>query len=250
MEPSLNRQSDDERTREDQGFRSIGSLLPRIANLPPGWDSTPPKSQPSSETTGSRCLVPKAGSSVGPAPSETAAARLLAGGGPTPEDRRAAERETEAWLRLPAQSWLGFKEVVQYEAATGQFLGVRWEFNPAAGTEAQRTAAMALLKSCPPRAPVQEIMGELTRLRVLTIARAEDQGDLTLKLAAYAEELSEFPIEVVRSACRGLAKREKWFPSWSELKADCDWRYAKARALRDALAKAARAAAGPENDPA
>ncbi|KKM12092.1 hypothetical protein LCGC14_1720340, partial [marine sediment metagenome] len=61
------------------------------------------------------------------------------------------------------------------------------------------------------------------------------QEDLAALIAIYAEELAEYPLDVVRDACRTWARREKWFPAWADLRALCEERVMKRRDLLMAL---------------
>ena len=85
------------------------------------------------------------------------------------------------------------------------------------------------------RAEPDDCEHELARLKVLTVARATGQDDLVAQIAIYAEELTEYPIDVVRESCRWWAAREKWFPSWTELRDACEERVMKRRAILTGL---------------
>jgi hypothetical protein len=83
--------------------------------------------------------------------------------------------------------------------------------------EAARQLVAAALQPSPPQMVVQE----LARLRMLTKSRASDETDREAAYVALAEELAEFPPDVIRSALRGIAQREVFFPALAELRDQC-----------------------------
>ena len=95
--------------------------------------------------------------------------------------------------------------------------------------EAERQSAIAMLEQLNQPAGQQFATLELTRLKVLTKSR-ERGDDLKLQIAVMAEELGTYPPDVVREACRTW--RSTWFPSWAELRDECD---AAAKMRRDLL---------------
>lgn len=101
--------------------------------------------------------------------------------------------------------------------------------------EADRQNALAIAEVAFTPAPKSVIGSELTRLRLLTKARAESQDDTRLMAAAYAQEMSAYPADCVVWACRKWARTEKWWPAWSELKALLDRAVAERKALREVL---------------
>ncbi len=76
---------------------------------------------------------------------------------------------------------------------------------------------------------------KLTELRALTVSRARGDIDTSLMAAAYTQRLAEYPPDVVVAACDGWANREEFWPSWAELKAECDKRMRGRDQIRDAL---------------
>lgn len=83
---------------------------------------------------------------------------------------------------------------------------------------------------------------KLAELRVLTVHRARDAGDMELMAGAYTQRLAEYPADIVVAACDGWANREEFWPSWAELKAECDKRMRGRAQIRIAL-RAYRASA-------
>lgn len=87
---------------------------------------------------------------------------------------------------------------------------------------------------CKPAGP--SVAGEeLAHLRVLTVHRDRDAKEMELMAVAYTQRLAEFPVDVVRAACKAWADREEFWPSWAELKAECDKRMRGRLQIREAL---------------
>jgi hypothetical protein len=75
-----------------------------------------------------------------------------------------------------------------------------------------------------------------SRCLQVTKAREIDSMDLRLMLEIFCDELAEFPEDVVQTAFRKWARREKWWPSLSEIRWECQ----KANRWRESFAKAVR----------
>jgi hypothetical protein len=67
----------------------------------------------------------------------------------------------------------------------------------------------------------QVVMGAAGRCLNLTKARQQDGMDLRLMIEGFADELAEFPEDVVATAFRKWAQREKWWPSLAEIRDQC-----------------------------
>lgn len=78
-----------------------------------------------------------------------------------------------------------------------------------------------------------ELAREVGRCLVLTKSRAINEDDQTLMIAALIDELAAFPRDVVATALRNWARREKWWPTLAELRAGCQraMRYRRALAI-------------------
>ena len=79
-------------------------------------------------------------------------------------------------------------------------------------------AAHSLLQRCLSAPSPQVIKTALAKLRAATRSRAEDEGDLAMTMQVLGDECAEYPPDVVRAACLRWMRREKWFPSLSELR--------------------------------
>jgi hypothetical protein len=68
------------------------------------------------------------------------------------------------------------------------------------------------------------IVGELTRLRLVTLGADRTEEDLFAAFTFYAEELEtrQYPADIVSSACRELARKQKFWPALSEIVDRCD----------------------------
>lgn len=76
---------------------------------------------------------------------------------------------------------------------------------------------------------------KLAELRVLTAHRARDGIDVELMAGAYTERLAAYPADIVVAAVEGWANREEFWPTWAELKAECDKRMRGRKMIRQAL---------------
>lgn len=81
------------------------------------------------------------------------------------------------------------------------------------------------------------IVSELARMRMMTKARPEAEGDLRLLGAGFAEEIRKYPSDVIRGACRKWSRTEKWWPSLAELTALLDRAVARRKFLEEAMAR-------------
>jgi hypothetical protein len=81
---------------------------------------------------------------------------------------------------------------------------------------------------CRPATP-ESVVAAATRCLTVTKAHAHDQTDIQAMLGIFADELQRFPEDVVVSAFRKFARREKFWPSFAEILDDCQrmarWRY-------------------------
>lgn len=105
---------------------------------------------------------------------------------------------------------------------------------PAADPASVQRALTEISRLCEPSGP--RVAGRhLTELLALTVSRSRDDVDRELMGAAYTERLSQYPADVVKTACSRWADREEFWPSWAELKAECDKHMRGRKQIRDAL---------------
>ena len=69
----------------------------------------------------------------------------------------------------------------------------------------------------------REIAEELTILNAKTVRRDSGDTDTGILVRAYAEELAEYPADVVRYVLKMSAKNNKFFPAWAELYEDLEF---------------------------
>jgi hypothetical protein len=108
-----------------------------------------------------------------------------------------------------------------------------------AGADPREAAGLLSIieAACQPDDGATVATRELAKLRRMTVSRASDDDDVGLMAAAYIDELSEYPPDVIEAACTRWRNRERWFPAWAELKAECDRLVRGRRDLRSALRK-------------
>jgi hypothetical protein len=80
-----------------------------------------------------------------------------------------------------------------------------------------------------------ELSEVFTKLYAKTIRRAEGEMDAALMVAAYAEELQEYPADVVVYVLKMSAKNNKFFPAWAELYEDLEFWGRRRMLLADAI---------------
>lgn len=96
------------------------------------------------------------------------------------------------------------------------------------------TTAQAVLDAAMPL-NAGDMTQELVKLSVKTKRRDNGDGDTSLLIAAYAEELAEYPADVVQYVLAMSARNNKFFPAWAELYEDLEfWGRSRLR-LRDAI---------------
>lgn len=117
-----------------------------------------------------------------------------------------------------------------------RFFGYRFVGEVAAEHVKAAEACLLDLEPLMAAAPMKLISQELLILGAKTVSRRESDLDGELRAMAYAEELSRYPDDVVVWACREwvrLGEQGKWWPSWAELRALCERRVERRRALAD-----------------
>lgn len=84
--------------------------------------------------------------------------------------------------------------------------------------------ARKILDALEAPAPRQMIIEALTMCAALTAQPKEDSGGAELRFHGMAARLAEWPGDVVLSALHHWPTRNKWFPTLSEIIAECDAR--------------------------
>lgn len=155
------------------------------------------------------------------------------------EARTTAEVERAILRSLPASVKAGIRQRSDFQ--TFEFIGFDL-VNPIDPTAARDV--LGWLDATSRRSGKVEMVQEITRCLSVTAARAKDQTDLKVMLAVMAEELSEFPADVVREALRTWAREEKWWPSLAEIRERCLKATRVQRSLKSVLKLALHKAEG------
>lgn len=214
---------------EERDLQPIGNLAKTIGrSLVPSASTLTPSSL-NSATTGAVSAGARASSSTGRGPSATAVARLPSvaqalGMGDSDEVRRAALRSLAPLLRSSLSSVCGSDWELEGFELTGQL--------PQDALPQLRALAATLNQRSMP----ELIVKHASRCLTVTKSREKDAVDLKLLLAILADELSEFPPDVVATAFRNWARREVWWPSLAEIRDACQrearWRRSFASIVR------------------
>lgn len=106
-----------------------------------------------------------------------------------------------------------------------------------ASPAAVRAALDDIERLCAP-ADLKLVASSLAKLKALTASRAKTGEDMSLTALAYTEELAAYPADVVVAACKAWQSANTWWPSWAELKNECDKRMMGRTQIRDALRRA------------
>lgn len=80
-----------------------------------------------------------------------------------------------------------------------------------------------------------ELLAEFSKLDAKTKRKAGDEMDTAVMVAAYAEELQEYPADVVRYVLKMSARNNIFFPAWAELYEDLEFWGRRRMMLADAI---------------
>jgi hypothetical protein len=95
--------------------------------------------------------------------------------------------------------------------------------------------ALRILEMLNARADRGDCVQAVVRLKALTVSRLTSEEDMAVQIAAMTEELSAYPLDVVRGACQAWTQQDKFFPAWAELRELCESLVLKRRSLLNAL---------------
>ena len=215
----------------EHGFQKIGSLVENVSRSRERGDSTRNRSgrlPMSSETTGLPVPMPVPERPTGAQHGVTGYADRI----PLAEmDSRDVDMSLPAWLPRSVNFRAGYLErwAMAPWQETANDPATADDVHDYPPDDARR--AMDLLRRLNEPASPDFCRMEVGRLKVTTSARNMGQDDLDATIAVLGEELARYPPDVVRSACRHLGRSSKWFPSLSELMAECEDRVGKRRRL-------------------
>ena len=196
---------------EERGFQPIGGLLPKIEPLLSNTASTPTAPRNPSGTTGMAAPARKGSSSTGQQRGGTGVAVRTVGAIAETDRNLAALLERSANCLV---SW----EMQDVIGPDGQ-----WEMTVRVPSYADPSPAyrQAYEEATAPL-PLPEIMKSLGKLRLLTSSKSDTDVDIKLQIAAYAEQILEYPADVARYVLSTQHKHSKWWPAWSEIGARLD----------------------------
>ncbi len=183
---------------------------------------------------------PEAGNNAGKggsvaSPEDTAAVvAWMARHTPAEVDAAAVSRASQLGVVLRATS-----EMRSRYDEHGAFLGhvITKRGYEARGTGTDKAKVADVFRKMEAPAPQSAIEGWLAELSVITAKRADDEFTETLRLSAYTARLSAYPADVARAAC--LGREWRWWPTWAELKDECDRLVSPRREMATALRIAA-----------
>lgn len=228
--------------RRQLGLVPIGHRMPMIEHTPLPADSASPRFEttPSVSTrtsppgqAGTNRILDGPGATV---PGETGSGMRPLGDAP-PMTPAEIDGSLEAWL--PRQVASSIEPVVHDPTTMGSDPERNWSvIGWRVGSDHEENAgreAIEMLRRLNLSCGLEFATKELVRIKMLTKAAKQDDMDTELLLGIMAEELADYPADVVRDSCRFYTKRNKWFPSWSELQELCEERALKRRVLLNAL---------------
>lgn len=82
------------------------------------------------------------------------------------------------------------------------------------------------------------VMKEIYALSVVMARRKDEETDYKVLVSVYAEDLAEFPVDVISDVCKEVRRTQKFFPTISDLRNLCVERIMFRTSLRGALSKA------------
>lgn len=239
-------------TGGDQGFRQIGSLMPRVRPMPAPEDLIPERQQPPSATTGTPAASNLPTSSIGAphgghgAVVPTTSPELQAIIAPASE--RASRQAVAALLQRlnessSAVAWIERTVYGKDGQADFEIVGVK-------GLTANRAALLAMDDALAPIcAPARDdpqaerrIVVEVSKLLAVTAGRKREGGDDDLAMETIIDDLSAYPADCVLRALGAMRRGSHWRPTLAALIIDTEWRAAPRLKARESVRKALEAA--------
>lgn len=238
---------------EDQGLRPIGDLIKASWPSPSGSASTPSGSSTSSAITGSQSLAKTPASTTGPARGGTGVAIR-----PSVDLQEAVRAQDTAQIdravvaSLPPQ----VQSLLECHRTTGgrvMAYSLLYPLPKDAPEDDIRRSLAIVEQACRPSSPELTIK-EITRCLLVTKARAGDADDTRARIAIFAEELTGYPSDVIREACRRWSRSNAFAPSLAELRNECEKAFSFRVTLKESLERAvnrmSRASVGAPSLPA
>lgn len=101
--------------------------------------------------------------------------------------------------------------------------------------EDDRLRALDLLSESLQPCPKEVAVKAMYALKVRTANTPAERYIAEERMALYLTDLLAYPQDVVVAACRSIADESKWFPAWSDLKKELEWRVMPRRKAFKAL---------------
>lgn len=209
-------------------FHPIGASASRAVSTPQGLGSIHPRPPPASPTGGTQRQELTPSSSIGRQLSVLGAeGRETIQGAIRSRDSDQIESALYRSLKRELMSSLQSVAGPDYELVGYNLIGP---------IDAVSLAALLRMAEEITKPGGEAIVIE-SAMRCLTVtkSREADALDLRAMIAIFADDLAEFPEDVVRTAFRKWARREKWWPSLSEIREECHratrWRHSLRLAL-------------------
>lgn len=202
-----------ENENRESRLTPIGSLTSKIVPMPSKGASAQARSQ-RSETSSSITGFPRPGlRPIGPQPGGSVSINSLSSlqGALVALDADQVRRTVEASL---APSW-SLRPLTDSEWGLAGFTAAR------SLTQEERMKIGQLAESLLTPTPAQQVRREAAKCLTVTASREREGMDIKIMLEVFADELSEFPPDVVGMAFREWARREKWWPTLSEIRNTC-----------------------------
>lgn len=80
-------------------------------------------------------------------------------------------------------------------------------------------------------APRELVIKELTAMSIGMARRKDHDTDFRALLVVYANDLAEYPSDVIADACKALRRENRFFPTISEMRDACEERFEFRRSL-------------------
>ena len=107
------------------------------------------------------------------------------------------------------------------------------------GTPEQKAQALKLVETSSKAASDKYLMMGLTEMGAITARKADGDAVNQVTFRALAKRLEEYPADVALTAVRHWPDKSKWFPTWCDLKAECEALMRPRRILEAALRREA-----------
>ncbi len=224
----VNRMFEEKEGKMAPAFQQIGSSVPNLPTSLEPRASIPSTLPPASPTTGTANLVPAVGKSTGQQLSVIGAADLA-----TVEQAWQAQ-DSEALDESLYRSLRPLRTLSLRSISDNDFNLLGYERIGPIEPRTLETLREVVDKINWP-AGAEQAAKSIGKCLMLTKNREPDGADLRGTILLFAEDLGEFPSDVIATACRKHARQEKWWPALSELREQCHRANRARRSLKRAL---------------